>query len=71
MQAVTPGSFADELNPQIGPGVVIEGVNRKPVNNKAEFDGIVSNLKSGDNVVQQIAYPNSGGQSALTGGTLP
>ncbi len=71
VQAVTPGSFADELNPQVGPGVVIEGVNRKPVNNKAEFDAIVSNLRSGDNVVLQVAYPNSGGQSALTGGTLP
>ena len=71
VQSVTPGSFADELDPQVGPGVVIEGVNRKPVRNKAEFDAIVSELKPGDSVVLQIVYPNSGGQSTLTGGTLP
>jgi serine protease Do len=71
VQSVVPGSFGDELNPPVAPGVVIEAVNRKPVHNKDEFDSIVSALKSGDDVVLQIAYPNGGGQTTLTGGMLP
>ena len=72
IQAVKPGSFADELNPPIGPGEIIESVNRKPVHNKAEFDAIISNLKSGDDVVLEYASPRGGGRNtALTGGTLP
>jgi serine protease Do len=71
IQSVTPGSFADELNPQVGPGVVIEGVNRMPIKNTADFDAIVSHLKSGDSVVMQIVYPNSSGQSTLTGDVIP
>ena len=71
IQSVIPGSFADELRPQIGPGVIIEGINRKPVNDQAQFNAMVAGLRSGDDVVLQIAYPNSGGQSTLTGGVLP
>ncbi len=69
VQGVAPGSFADELNPQVVPGLIIDQVNRKPVANKAEFDAIVSGLKSGDTVVLEVRSPNSG-QAALTGGTL-
>jgi serine protease Do len=69
--SVKPGSFADELDPPVGKGVVIEAVNRTPIRNKAEFDRVVSQLKSGDNVVLQVAYPNGAGQTALTGATLP
>jgi serine protease Do len=71
IQSVAPGSFADDLRPQVGPGVVIEGVNRKPINDRAQFNAIVAGLRSGDDVVLQIAYPNSRGQSTLTGGVLP
>jgi serine protease Do len=71
IQSVVPGSFGDELNPPVGQGVVIEAINRKPIHNKAEFDAIVSSLKSGDDVVLQIAYPDGGGQTTLTGGMIP
>jgi serine protease Do len=70
IRAVKPGSFADELNPSIGPGLVIEAINRKPVHSKAEFDSLVSNLKSGDDVVLEITDPRGTG-SSLVGGTLP
>lgn len=71
IQSVTPGSFADELNPPVGPGVVIEGINRTPIKSKEDFDAIVSRLKSGDDVVLRVVYPNNGTQTTLTGGTLP
>ncbi len=71
IRAVTPGTFADELNPQVGAGVVIEAVNRKAITNKREFDSLVSGLRPGEDVVLEIAYPNSGGQTTLTGGVLP
>jgi serine protease Do len=70
IRSVKPGSFADELNPGLQPGLIIEAVNRKSVNNKAEFDAIVSSLKSGDDVVFEITAPNQPG-SSLVGGTLP
>jgi serine protease Do len=71
IQSVVPGSFADELNPPVGQGVVIEAINRKPIQNKAQFDAIVSALKSGQDVVLQVAYPDAAGQTTLTGGVLP
>jgi serine protease Do len=71
IQSVTPGSFADELRPHVGPGVIIEGINRKPVNDRSQFNALVAGLRSGEDVVLQIAYPNSGGQHTLTGGVLP
>jgi serine protease Do len=51
VQSVVPGSFGDELQLPVVQGVVIEGINRKPIQNKAGFDAIVSGLKSGDDVV--------------------
>ena len=71
IQSVIPGSFADELSPQVGPGVIIEGINRKPVSDRSQFNSLVAGLRSGEDVVLQIAYPNSGGQITLTGGVLP
>lgn len=71
IQSVVPGSFADELSPQVGPGVIIEGINRKPVADRSQFNTVVASLRSGDDVVLQIVYPNSGGQITLTGGVLP
>ncbi len=70
VHAVTPGSFADDLNPQVGPGVVIEELNRKPVRSRAEFNALAANLKPGSDVVFGIVYPNSGGQVTLTGSVL-
>ena len=70
VQSVVPGSFADELDPPVGPSVVIESINRTPIHNKAEFDALTAKLHTGDNVALEIAYPNSGGQTTLTGGTL-
>jgi serine protease Do len=70
IQSVVPGSFADELDPQVGPGLVIEGINRKPIHNKAEFDAIVSGLHAGDDIVLQIASPDHPKETALTGGVL-
>ncbi len=71
IQSVKPGSFADELNPPLSQGLIIEAVNRKPVHNKAEYDAIVSTLKSGDDVVFEVAAPRGGRSTTLTGGTLP
>jgi serine protease Do len=70
IQSVVPGSFADELDPQVGPGLVIEGINRRPIHNKAEFDAIVSGLHAGDDIVLQVASPNHPKETALTGGVL-
>lgn len=71
IKSVTPGSFADEISPQVGPGVVITGLNRTPIKSKADFDALLPSLKSGDTVVLQVIYPNNGLQTTLTGGTLP
>ena len=71
VESVVPGSFADELQLTIVQGVVIEGINRKPIQNKAQFDAIVSNLKSGDDVVLQVVFPGQGTETTLTGGVLP
>ncbi|RRA47964.1 trypsin-like peptidase domain-containing protein [Acidipila sp. EB88] len=71
VQAVTPGSFADELDPQIGAGVLIESINRTPVKDSAQFQSLVAALKPGDDVALEIASPNRPSQSVLTGGILP
>ncbi|HEY0797096.1 MAG TPA: trypsin-like peptidase domain-containing protein [Acidisarcina sp.] len=70
-----PGSFADEIGlgqVTASQGIVIVSVNRHRVNNKAEFDDVVSGLKSGQDVVFEIVdaqHPNEGSQ--YRGGTLP
>jgi serine protease Do len=67
---VKPGSFADNI--QLSKGVVISGINRKPVTDVASYNAIVKNLKSGDDVVFVIHFiggANSG--DTLIGGTLP
>ena len=71
IQAVKPGTFADDLNPPIQPGEIIESVNRKPVHTKAEYDAIIATLKSGDDVVLEIGSPRAPRNTILTGGTLP
>jgi serine protease Do len=73
IQRVKPGSFADnEMNMSGMEGQVISSVNKQPVHNKAEYNAIISGLKSGQDVVFNIVdpqHPNAGG--FLVGGTLP
>jgi serine protease Do len=74
VQAVKPGSFADEISAQQGSlqGSLINGINKIPVNNKADFNRIVSDLKSGQDVVFSVGDPrNPTAGSTLIGGTLP
>jgi serine protease Do len=74
VQAVKPGSFADEISAQQGSlqGSLINGINKMPVNNKADFNRIAGELKSGQDVVFSVADPrNPGAGSTLIGGTLP
>ncbi|MEO6804141.1 MAG: trypsin-like peptidase domain-containing protein [Granulicella sp.] len=67
---VRPGSFADEI--QLAKGMIITGINKKPVTDEASYRAIVSGLKSGDDVVFVLRFPDraTGGNSFL-GGMLP
>lgn len=68
--SVRPGSFADEIN--LGKGMIITAINKKPVTDEASYRAIVSTLKSKDDVVFVIHFPdrrNSG--NSYIGGTLP
>ncbi|TCK73581.1 trypsin-like peptidase domain-containing protein [Acidipila rosea] len=69
VQTVKPGSFADSIQlPERG---VIIAVNKQPVRNKADYNAIVSELKSGQDVVFEVVdpqHPHDG--SNFFGGTL-
>jgi len=68
--SVKPGSFADNIN--LGKGVLITEINRKPIPDEAAYRSVVSGLKSGDDVVFVIRVPSSaGGGNTYVGGTLP
>lgn len=72
IQRIKPGSFADEINMSGLEGFVITSVNKQPIRNKAEYNAIVSGLKSGTDVVFNVIdpqHPKDGG--TLLGGTLP
>jgi serine protease Do len=70
VMSVAPGSFADQIG--LGKGAVITEINRKPVTNDASYRAIVTALKSGDDVVFVIHYPNStNAGNTYIGGTLP
>ncbi len=67
---VKPGSFADEAGLQAG--LVITEINRQAVTSIDQFQSVVSNLKSGQDVgfrVVDSRNPSSGGN--YLGGTLP
>ncbi len=66
--SVAPGSFADEIN--LRKGEVITEINKRPVTDEASFRGIVSSLKSGQDVVFVVHSPDGKGATYL-GGTLP
>ncbi|MEO6924945.1 MAG: PDZ domain-containing protein, partial [Bryocella sp.] len=68
--AVRPGSFADEVN--LPKGYVITEINKMPVTSESSYRTIVSNLKSGQDVVfvvRDAQRPTSG--NTYVGGTLP
>jgi serine protease Do len=68
--SVRPGSFADEIN--LAKGMIITAINKKPVSDEASYKAIVSGLKSGNDVVFVVRFPDrpSGGNTFL-GGNLP
>jgi serine protease Do len=69
IQQVKPGSFADEIG--LAQGAVINEINKKPINNKADYTAAVSSLKSGDDVVVSIVDPRRPGTGNFyRGGTL-
>jgi len=67
--SVRPGSFADEIG--LAKGIVITAINRKPVTDEASYKAIVSTLKSKDDVVFVIQFPNQKNANSYVGGTLP
>jgi serine protease Do len=67
--SVRPGSFADEIS--LGKGAIITAINRKPVTDEASYRVIVSALKSKDDVVFVIQFPNQKNANSYVGGTLP
>jgi serine protease Do len=70
IQAVKPGSFADEIN--LANGLVIIQINKQPIANVDQFRSAVNALKPGSDVVFQVVDPRApkGGVSYV-GGTLP
>ena len=67
--SVRSGSFADLEG--LAPGLVIVRINRQPTATKAQYDAIVTKLKSGDDVVFEIIDPrNPAGGTNYIGGTL-
>ncbi len=65
--SVRPGSFADEHN--LGKGAIITAINKIPVTDEASYKAIVTKLKSHDDVVFVVTYPQRPGNSYV-GGTL-
>ncbi|HEY7404005.1 MAG TPA: Do family serine endopeptidase [Candidatus Angelobacter sp.] len=67
---VRPDSFGDDL--QLQPGMIILKVNRQPVNNEEDFRKIVSQLKSGQDVVFLVhTGRGANGGNTFLSGTLP
>ena len=65
---VRPGSFADEIG--LAKGAVITAINKIPVTDEASYRSVVTKLKSKDDVVFVINYPQRPGNTYV-GGTLP
>jgi serine protease Do len=66
---VKPGSFADDVG--LARGMIILEVNKQPVNSDTEFNRIVAQFKSGQDVVFLVRPPGRNGGTAFLGGTLP
>jgi serine protease Do len=70
VQAVRPGSFADEIG--VAQGGVIISVNKQKVGSVQEFRAAISGLKSGQDVVFELIDPRSPKSgSVFRAGTLP
>ncbi len=68
--SVRPGSFADDIN--LGKGLIITAINKKPVTDDASYKAIVEGLKSGDDVVFVVRVPGARQNgNTYIGGTLP
>ena len=65
--SVTPGSFADEIG--LAKGALIREINRKPIADEGAYRSIVSALKTNDDVVFVVRYPQSKNDTYV-GGTL-
>ncbi|HET9101410.1 MAG TPA: PDZ domain-containing protein, partial [Acidobacteriaceae bacterium] len=71
IRSIRPGSFADGLQ-GLAPGEVILQMNRQPVTNVQQFQGLASKLKSGDDVVFLVVNPQQPQMgNEYVGGTLP
>jgi serine protease Do len=64
---VRPGSFADEHN--LAKTAIITAINKIPVTDEASYRAIVTKLKSHDDVVFVVTYPQRPGNTYV-GGTL-
>jgi serine protease Do len=67
--SVRPGSFADEIG--LAKGAIITEINKKAVTDEASYRAIVTELKSKDDVVFVIHFPQKNSGNSYVGGTLP
>ncbi len=69
VQSVRPGSFADLTG--LEPGIVILRINKQPTTTRAQYDAVVSKLKTGDDVAFEVMDPRRPGDGInYLGGTL-
>ncbi len=69
IQSVRTGSFADLQG--LEPGLVIIRINKQSTATKAQYDAVVSKLKTGDDVVFEVVDPRRPGDGInYIGGTL-
>ena len=70
VQDVKPGSFADEIG--LPPESIITEMNKQPISSIDQFNSLVTNLKSGQDVVFKVIDPrNPSAGGTFVGGTLP
>ena len=71
IEAIRPGSFADEMQ-MLKPGLIILQVNRKPVTSVSQFQDAIGALKPGDDVVFLVTDPQDKSHAnTYVGGTMP
>ena len=70
IQAVKPGSFADEIG--LANGLIVTQINKQTVSTVDQFRSAINGLKSGSDVVFQVVDPRQPkGGINYVGGTLP
>ncbi len=71
IDAIRPGSFADELQ-MLKPGLIILQVNRKPVSSVSQFQDAIGALKPGEDIVFLVTDPQDHSHAnTYVGGTMP